>query len=81
MTTLTSISFNTYRNFVLSHNKAQLPLGARWAERDSVSYRITLNATMLVVVLKRIHFKIRKNGDNINLIIVIVYNVARDNQT
>ena len=21
--------------FVLSHNKAQLPLGARWAERDS----------------------------------------------
>ena len=36
---------------------------------------------MLVVVLKRIHFKIRKNGDNINLIIVIVYNVARDNQT
>lgn len=66
---------------MLSHSKAQLPFGARRAERDSVSYRITLNATMLVVVLKRIHFKIRKNGDNINLIIVIVHNIARDNQT
>lgn len=66
---------------MLSHSEAQLPFGARSAERDSVSYRITLNATMLVVVLKRIHFKIRKNGDNINLVIVIVYNIARDNQT
>ena len=59
---------------VISHNKAQFLLDAKWAKPDSVSYRVIRNIKMLATALTCFNITITKNGHNINLIMVIALN-------
>lgn len=61
---------------VISHNKAQFLLDAKWAKPDSVSYRVIRNIKMLATALTCFNITITKNGHNINLIMVIALNAV-----
>lgn len=50
--TLANTSCNTYRTLVMSHNKAHLPLDAKCAKLDHVSYSAMLNIKKFDIVLK-----------------------------
>ena len=55
-------------------------LGAKFVKRDSTSYCAILNIIRLGFALKRFHIKISRNGDNVNLVVVIALNAVVGNK-
>ena len=72
-------SFNSYRMLMLLYSKVQFLLKERYAKRDSVFYSRVLNIKRFDIALKHFHFKIRKNGYSIKLIVVIAFNAVSGN--
>ena len=58
----------------MSHSKAQLSLGGNCAKLDIVFHCTILNMKMFDIASKCFQIKIKKNGYNISLIIVILLN-------
>ena len=56
------------------HGTAQLLLYTKPAKRDSISHCTIFNINMFDIALNCFHFKIMKNGDKTNLIVVIALN-------
>ena len=66
---------------MILHSKAQLQLGAKCTKRDSIFYHAILIIKRSDIVMKRFYFKIMKNDDNVNFIVVIELKEVRGNRT
>ena len=64
-------SLNTYRMFMLSHSKTEFLLKVKYTKRDNAFYCAVLNIKRFDIALIHLHYKIRKNGDSVSLIVVI----------
>ena len=65
---------------MLSHSKVQFLLKVKCAKWDSFFYGTVLNIKRFDIALEHLHIKVRKNSDNINFNVVIVFDTICSNQ-
>lgn len=66
---------------MILHSKDHFLLGIKYDKCDIVSYSRIFNIASSGIALKPLHFKIRKNGYNFNLIVLIALNTVIGNQS